>query len=101
MQKLSTFRGCGFERLRSIFNKTIAFIKNVCNVKKRRKIAFSQKKCPNTCFLSIRALCLVIPGMLHNFHSKIFFWDVLFAVARFVHDVCTNELFVFLDCLLQ
>ena len=43
MQKLSTFRGCGFERLRSIFNKTIAFIKNVCNVKKRRKIAFSQK----------------------------------------------------------
>ena len=50
MQKLSTFRGCGFERLRSIFNKTIAFIKNVCNAKKRRKIAFSQKKCPNTCF---------------------------------------------------
>ena len=50
MQKLSTFQGCGFERLRSIFNKTIALIKNVCNVKKRRKIAFSQKKCPNTYF---------------------------------------------------
>lgn len=50
MQKLSTFRGCGFERLRSIFNKTIAFIKNVCNVKKEEKSLFLKKKCPNTYF---------------------------------------------------
>lgn len=81
MQKLSTFRGCGFERLRSIFNKTIAFIKNVCNVKKRRKIAFSQKKNARTLIFKHSGVVFCCPGSLDNFHSKIFFWDVLFAVA--------------------